>query len=105
MTDTRALVDALRELLACNEESAGWSMSMVADRAAFESMLERSEARLSAAKEAAQRALAAAEQPAPAATVREPTAAEIARFCRQHRGDLPEYAALAEAAAPQEQPR
>ena len=48
-----AMRDALVELLACNSDFAGWSMSMVADRAAFDAMLARSQERLDAAVSAA----------------------------------------------------
>jgi hypothetical protein len=40
---------ALRELLACHTESAGWSMSMLADRAEFDAMLQRSQERFESA--------------------------------------------------------
>lgn len=53
------LVEALRELLACHTESAGFSMSMLADRAEFDAMLQRSQERLEAAVGAARVALGA----------------------------------------------
>lgn len=48
---------ALAELLACHTESAGWSMSMLTDRAEFDAMLARSQERLHAAIGAAREAL------------------------------------------------
>lgn len=50
---------ALTELLACYTESAGWSMSMVSNRAEFDAMLERSQERLEAAVGAARVVLGA----------------------------------------------
>jgi len=50
---------ALTELLACHTESAGWSMSMMANRAEFDAMLERSQERIEAAVGAARVALGA----------------------------------------------
>lgn len=50
---------ALRELLACHTESAGWSMSMLANRAEFDAMIKRSQERLEAAVGAARVALGA----------------------------------------------
>lgn len=57
LQEVQRLRAALTELLACNTESAGWSMSMVADRAAFDAMLARSQARLDAAVSAAREVL------------------------------------------------
>lgn len=48
---------ALAELLACHTESAGWSMSVLTDRAEFDAMLARSQERLEAAVGAAREAL------------------------------------------------
>ena len=48
---------ALVGLLACHTESAGWSMSMVANRAEFDAMLERSQERVERAIAAAREAL------------------------------------------------
>jgi hypothetical protein len=50
---------ALTELLACHTEVAGWAASMMADRAAFDEMLTRSQARLGKAVLAARLALGA----------------------------------------------
>jgi len=50
---------ALAELLACHTESAGWSMSMLANRAEFDAMLARSQERIEAAVGAARVALGA----------------------------------------------
>ena len=50
---------ALTELLACHTESAGWSMSMLADRPEFDAMLARGQERLEAAVGAARAALGA----------------------------------------------
>lgn len=50
---------ALTELLACHTESAGWSMSMLADRAEFDAMMQRSQGRFETALGAARVALGA----------------------------------------------
>ena len=55
--DNERLRAALAELLACHTESAGWSMSMLTDRAEFDAMLARSQERLHAAISAAREAL------------------------------------------------
>ena len=55
--DNERLRAALAELLACHTESAGWSMSMLTDRAEFDAMLARSQERLHAAIGAAREAL------------------------------------------------
>lgn len=55
--DNEHLRAALSELLACHTESAGWSMSMLTDRAEFDTMLARSQERLHAALRAAREAL------------------------------------------------
>lgn len=55
--DNERLRAALDELLACHTESAGWSMSMLTDRAEFDAMLARSQERLHAAIGAAREAL------------------------------------------------
>ena len=55
--DNERLRAALAELLACHTESAGWSMSMLADRAEFDAMLARSQERIHAAIGAAREAL------------------------------------------------
>lgn len=47
--DNERLRNALAELLACHTESAGFTMSMLADRAEFDAMLQRSQERLEAA--------------------------------------------------------
>jgi predicted NBD/HSP70 family sugar kinase len=57
LAEADGLRAALAELLACNTESAGWSMSMVANRAEFDAMLERTQERLDAAVCAAQQVL------------------------------------------------
>ena len=57
--DNERMRAALAELLACHTESAGWSMSMLADRAEFDSMLQRSQERLEAAVGAARVVLGA----------------------------------------------
>ena len=57
--DNERMRAALAELLACHTESAGWSMSMLADRAEFDAMLQRSQERLEAAVGAARAALGA----------------------------------------------
>jgi hypothetical protein len=56
---TEALRAALAELLVCHTESAGWSMSMLANRAEFDAMIQRSQERLEAAVGAARQALGA----------------------------------------------
>jgi hypothetical protein len=56
---TEALRAALAELLACHTESAGWSVSMLANRAEFDAMIQRSQQRLEAAMGAARQALGA----------------------------------------------
>ena len=58
---------ALAELVACHTESAGWSMSMMSNRAEFDAMIDRSQKRLEAAVAAARAALS--EQPAHPAPV------------------------------------
>lgn len=55
------LMAALRELLAANDEPAGMSMSMVANRAEFQAFLLKCEARVDAAKDAARDAIARVE--------------------------------------------
>ena len=55
--DIARLRAALMELLACHTESAGWSMSMLANRAEFDAMLVRSQERIEAAIGAARQAL------------------------------------------------
>ena len=55
--DNERLRAALAELLACHTESAGWSMSMLTDRAEFDAMLARSQERYEAAIGAAREAL------------------------------------------------
>ena len=61
LAEARAEIDRLRaalaELLACHTESAGWSMSMLTDRAEFDAMLARSQERYEAAIGAAREAL------------------------------------------------
>ena len=47
--DLARLRAALAELLACHTEGAGFTMSMLADRAEFDAMLQRSQERLEAA--------------------------------------------------------
>lgn len=56
---TPTMREALAELVACHTESAGWSMSMLKDRAEFDQMLARSQERVEAAVNAARAALAA----------------------------------------------
>lgn len=53
------LREALCELLACHTESAGFTMSMLAERAEFDAMLQRGQERLEAAVAAARQALGA----------------------------------------------
>jgi len=48
---------ALAELLACHTESAGWSMSMLTNRAEFDEMIDRNQERLESAVGAARAAL------------------------------------------------
>ena len=55
--DNERLRAALAELLSCHTESAGWSMSMLTDRAEFDAMLARSQERLHTAIGAAREAL------------------------------------------------
>ena len=59
MAESARLRAALTELLACNTESSGWSLSMLANRAEFDAMLERSQERLDTAVGAARVALGA----------------------------------------------
>ena len=51
------LRDALAKLLACHTESAGWSMSMLTNRAEFDEMIDRNQERLESAVGAARAAL------------------------------------------------
>jgi hypothetical protein len=55
--DNERMRAALAELVACHTESAGWSVSMLTDRAEFDAMLARSQERLHAALGAAREAL------------------------------------------------
>ena len=59
LAEIERLRGALAEFLACHTESAGWSMSMMADRAEFNAMLARSQDRVDAAADAARVALGA----------------------------------------------
>lgn len=59
LTEVKRLRAALAELLACHTESAGWTMSMISNRAEFDAMLARSQERLETAVGAARAALGA----------------------------------------------
>lgn len=59
-TAAREVVEALRELLACHTESAGFTMSMAASTEDFAAFMDRQQARIDAAVAQARAALAAA---------------------------------------------
>ena len=59
LTERDKMRAALTELLACHTESAGFTMSMLTDRAEFDAMLARSQERLETAVGAARVALGA----------------------------------------------